>query len=182
MGDPPGLIYPPGYGSGEISSPISVYGDTRGVILLSRGWVWGVHTQWGFTHCQHYTQVAILGSAASPRHAARTFCRTVVGRRRGDGDHQISLSPVRSRGVSCSLANQAATRSALGARADPKGVRLVPQSDGNVSHLEKRIVSFCAAHAILARFESVSSLFQFVFAHILLLVVFPGNGGCPLCR
>jgi hypothetical protein len=54
MGDPPGLIYPPGYGSGEIPPPITVYGDTRGVILLSRGWVWGVHTRWGFTHCQHY--------------------------------------------------------------------------------------------------------------------------------
>jgi hypothetical protein len=51
MGDPPGIIYPDGYGSGEIPPPVTRYGDTRGVILLSWGWVWGVHTRWGFTHC-----------------------------------------------------------------------------------------------------------------------------------
>ena len=52
MGDPPGQIYPPWYGSGENPPPITVYGDTCGVILLSWGWVWKVHTRWGFTHCQ----------------------------------------------------------------------------------------------------------------------------------
>jgi hypothetical protein len=52
MGDPPGLIYPSGYGSGEIPPPVIVYGDTRDVILLPQGWVWGVHTRWGFTHCR----------------------------------------------------------------------------------------------------------------------------------
>jgi hypothetical protein len=51
MGDPPSTIYPDGYGSGEIPPPATRYGDTRGVILLSWGLVWGVHTRWGFTHC-----------------------------------------------------------------------------------------------------------------------------------
>jgi hypothetical protein len=51
MGDPSGLIYPSGYGSGEIPPPVIVYGDTHGVILLPRGWVWGAHTRWGFAHC-----------------------------------------------------------------------------------------------------------------------------------
>jgi hypothetical protein len=44
MGDPPSIIYPDGYGSGKIPPPTTRYGDTRGVILLSWGWVWGVHT------------------------------------------------------------------------------------------------------------------------------------------
>ena len=56
MGDPSGLIYPPGYGSGEIPPPMTVYGDTHSVILLSRVWVWGVHTRWGFTHYQRYAR------------------------------------------------------------------------------------------------------------------------------
>jgi hypothetical protein len=48
MGDPPGIIYPDGYGSGEIPPPATRYGNTRGVILLSWGWVRGVHTRSGF--------------------------------------------------------------------------------------------------------------------------------------
>jgi hypothetical protein len=51
MGDPPGIIYLDGYGSGEIPPPTTRYGDTHGVILLSWGWVWRVHTRWEFTHC-----------------------------------------------------------------------------------------------------------------------------------
>jgi hypothetical protein len=51
MGDPPGIIYHDGYGSGEIPTPAIRYGDTHGVILLSWRWVWGVHTRWEFTHC-----------------------------------------------------------------------------------------------------------------------------------
>jgi hypothetical protein len=51
MGDLPGMIYPAGYGSGEIPPPVARYGDTYDLILLSQGRVWGVHTQWGCTHC-----------------------------------------------------------------------------------------------------------------------------------
>jgi hypothetical protein len=35
MGDPPGIIYPDRYGSGEIPPPATRYENTRGVILLS---------------------------------------------------------------------------------------------------------------------------------------------------
>jgi hypothetical protein len=38
-GDPPGIIYPAGYRSGEIPPPAAGYGDTRGLKLLSWGWV-----------------------------------------------------------------------------------------------------------------------------------------------
>jgi hypothetical protein len=51
MGDPPGIIYSDGYGSVKIPPSAIRYGDTHGVIVLSWGWVWGVHTRWGFTHC-----------------------------------------------------------------------------------------------------------------------------------